>query len=306
MNYIVFDLEFNQPSSKEQLILDPFPFCNEVIQIGAVKMDEKYNIIGTIDILVNPFYYKHIGHAAKKRIEVYREHFQRSMSFPEAYKSFLDFCEKEYCLFAWGPTDIEILNENAFIHRLQPICNVQYFDVQNLFFKCIGGNKPQERLQDAVKKMRLEQYTAHNAFNDAYSTAEILCKLKVDLKKSCVLNNTAQLNSALYINEEYSSKNDALQRAQEGKIICSCGLQASIDHLIVLGKRKAISASRCICGKEYFIVAKFSDNKAAKKIYLQCYKQTMNERIKALYLKQKQIDDSIKAYAESHSRKYKK
>ena len=44
MNYMVFDLEFNQPSSKEELVLEPFPFCFEVIQIGAIKMDEKFKI----------------------------------------------------------------------------------------------------------------------------------------------------------------------------------------------------------------------------------------------------------------------
>ena len=83
MNYIVFDLEFNQPSSKEELILKPFPFYFEVVQIGAVKMDEKYEIEETIDIQVKPFYYKHIGNAAKNRIGIYRDRFQQLMSFSE-------------------------------------------------------------------------------------------------------------------------------------------------------------------------------------------------------------------------------
>ena len=102
MNYIVFDLEFNQPSSKEQLILEPFPFCFEVVQIGAVKMDEKYKIRETIDIQVEPIFYKNIGNAARSRIGLYSKHFQRSMAFSEAYERFIDFCGKEYCLFTWG------------------------------------------------------------------------------------------------------------------------------------------------------------------------------------------------------------
>ena len=77
MNYIVFDLEFNQPLSKEQLVLEPFPLCFEVVQIGAVKMDEKCRIQEPIDIMVKPCYYKHIGNDARKRIGIYSKHFQQ-------------------------------------------------------------------------------------------------------------------------------------------------------------------------------------------------------------------------------------
>ena len=42
MNYIIFDLEWNQPmlkvNSKPQM-----PF--EIIEIGAIKLDEKFSII---------------------------------------------------------------------------------------------------------------------------------------------------------------------------------------------------------------------------------------------------------------------
>ena len=102
MNYIVFDLEFNQPSSKEQLILEPFPFCFEVVQIGAVKMDEKYKIRETIDIQVEPIFYKNIGNAARSRIGLYSEHFQRSMAFSEAYERFIDFAGKSIACLHGG------------------------------------------------------------------------------------------------------------------------------------------------------------------------------------------------------------
>ena len=92
MNYIVFDLEFSQPLSKEQLVLEPFPLYFEVIQIGAVKMDEKCSIQETIDIMVKPRYYKHIGNDARNRIGIYSKHFQQIMTFSEAYEKFLEFC----------------------------------------------------------------------------------------------------------------------------------------------------------------------------------------------------------------------
>ena len=44
MNYIVLDLEWNQSPSGKKNTVEDIPF--EIIQMGAVKLDEKYNIIG--------------------------------------------------------------------------------------------------------------------------------------------------------------------------------------------------------------------------------------------------------------------
>ena len=42
MNYIVMDLEWNQSAKGKQFSEDHFPF--EIIQIGAVKLDENKNV----------------------------------------------------------------------------------------------------------------------------------------------------------------------------------------------------------------------------------------------------------------------
>ncbi len=305
MNYIVFDLEFSQPLSKEQLVLEPFPLCFEVVQIGAVKMDEKCRIQETIDIMVKPSYYKHIGNDARKRIGIYSKRFQQIMTFSEAYEKFLEFCGKEYYLFSWGANDINILNKNILIHGLQPNYSVMCFDVQKLFAEYFEERKSQIGLQDAIKKMHLERYTAHNAFNDAYSTAEILSKLMITPKKTHTINKIIECDNVLYIDEECFSRSDAIKRAEEIKISCSCGAQANMGHMIRLGKSKVIASSQCVCGKEYFIVVKTLKSKSGDQINLQCYKWIMSEELKTFYLKQKKIDDAIMEYAEKHNRKNK-
>ena len=47
MHYIVFDLEWNQPYTLEPNMIrrSGFPFIGEVIQIGAVKLDESLQIV---------------------------------------------------------------------------------------------------------------------------------------------------------------------------------------------------------------------------------------------------------------------
>ncbi len=41
MEYVAFDLEWNQPESAEEFIKEPISFPGEIIQIGAVKLDEE-------------------------------------------------------------------------------------------------------------------------------------------------------------------------------------------------------------------------------------------------------------------------
>ena len=237
---------------------------------------------------------------------MYSQSFQQLMTFSKAYERFIDFCGKEYCMFTWGATDIDILNKNAMIHGLQPNNSVKCFDVQKLFIEYTGANKRHISLQDAVGKMHLERYVAHNAFNDAYSTAEILSKLMIEPQKFHAINRKTEIDDILYINEECFSKADALKRAQESKINCSCGAKTQVERMIVLGKSKAVSTSQCICGKEYFIVVKMLKNKSNGKINLQCHRWIMSEELKAFYLKHKKIDDAIIEYAKNHGKNNKR
>ena len=202
--------------------------------------------------------------------------------------------------------DVYYLSGYVKAFRLQPNYGVMCFDVQKLFSEHFEEGKSQIGLQDAIKKMHLERYTAHNAFNDAYSTAEILSKLMITPQKTRTINKIIECDDVLYIDEECSSKSDAIKRAKESKITCSCGAQANMGHMIRLGKSKVIAGSQCACGKEYFIVVKTLKSKSSDQINLQCYKWIMSEELKTFYLKQKKIDDAIMEYAEKHNRKNKK
>ena len=53
MNYIILDLEWNQAIKKMKLYLE-----GEIIQIGAVKLNEFFEKIETFKIGIAPKYYK--------------------------------------------------------------------------------------------------------------------------------------------------------------------------------------------------------------------------------------------------------
>lgn len=58
MNYIVLELEWNQPYSMKSMIRSPVYLQGEIIQISAVKLDEQFNLLDTFKIMVTPKYYR--------------------------------------------------------------------------------------------------------------------------------------------------------------------------------------------------------------------------------------------------------
>ena len=60
MNYIVLDLEWNQPYSKEKRYSNGVPVMSEVIQLGAVKLDSKLEVMGKFERNICPVFYKKI------------------------------------------------------------------------------------------------------------------------------------------------------------------------------------------------------------------------------------------------------
>ena len=64
-NYIIFDLEWNQsPRGREDSVAD-FPF--EIIEIGAVKLDENFQMVDEFHRRIRPQVY---AGAAKRRYMV--------------------------------------------------------------------------------------------------------------------------------------------------------------------------------------------------------------------------------------------
>ena len=66
MNYIVFDLEWNQSPIGQAGEHPRMPF--EIIEIGAVKLDENYNVIDEFSRLVKPKIYTKLHKIIKQML----------------------------------------------------------------------------------------------------------------------------------------------------------------------------------------------------------------------------------------------
>lgn len=176
MEYIVFDLEFNQGFDRKlnkTVSNEKCPF--EIIQIGAVKLDSNLEIVDTFNTFIKPHIYKEIHPFIKKMTNITNEDVKDAPCFSEAFDMFKSFIDKEKnILCVWGNGDLKELYRNINYYNLSTDnLSSTYINVQHhasVYFKNPSGKSI--GLQNAITLLELNQDKSyHNALNDAYYTS---------------------------------------------------------------------------------------------------------------------------------------
>ncbi len=200
MNYIIFDLEFNQSlnSKKENKNLIPSKCPFEIIQIGAVKLDENLQVVSTLDRLVKPELYTIMQPFVEEITGITMDILNNAKSFKEIYKEFIEFIGLDMSvLCVWGLADVKELFRNIEYHELDtsPVPK-DYINLQlyaSKYLDCPKGTNI--GLKSAVELLNIKlENNFHNAFNDAYYTAEVFKKLYSNKIKPITYNNNKNFN----------------------------------------------------------------------------------------------------------------
>ena len=185
MNYIVMDMEWNQPwpgspSSKKVL---PVQIRGEIIQIGAVRITEDQQVADEFQVLIKPKYYRHLNRRVSKLTGIKETQLrEEGVPFPEAIESFRSWCGEDIVFLTWGFDDIGILRENLMLFQLDTAFSEKWYNAQMIFNAQTAGSSAQKALKTAMEIFGIEApRPAHDALGDAYHTALICARL--DLKK---------------------------------------------------------------------------------------------------------------------------
>ncbi len=195
MNYIIFDMEWNQPFSKESAIHSPIYLSGEIIQIGAIKMNERGKAIDCIDLLIAPTFYKKLHYRIKKITGIDQKMLVGKPDFKAAIRTFRDWCGEDCILLSWGYDDIQILKDNLLMHSMDESWLPPCLNLQGIYNHQISHENRQFSLEHALEQLKLQSdLPAHNAFNDAIDTARVARAL--NLKKG--IRHYDELNGVLW------------------------------------------------------------------------------------------------------------
>lgn len=225
MNYIVFDLEWNQCPYGKEKENKRLPF--EIIEIGAVKLDENRNILDSFQQFIKPAVYRKLHFRTREILDIDKQDLEKGASFREAVKKFIDWCGKDAKFCTWGPADLVELQRNMRFYHLLGLLKgpLYYYDVQKLFGLFFEGEKSFRSLENAIEFLHMKKEGQfHRALNDAYYTAEIFSQIPISVVTEnysidCYQNPknrkdqiyTVFPNYSKFISREFQSKEDAMK-----------------------------------------------------------------------------------------------
>ena len=225
MNYIVFDLEWNQCPYGKDRENKRLPF--EIIEFGAVKLDENRKVIDKFQQIVKPAVYHRLHYRTKEIFNSDKSTLESGLSFSKSVRRFLRWCGEDVVFCTWGPTDLIELQRNlkyyTMLHFLEG--PIRYYDLQKIFGIACEGKKNCRSLEYAIDFLKIEKTESfHRALHDAWYTAEVFAKLPIEVVEKNYSIDTYQNpkskkeeihvmfeNYSKYISREFPTKEDAMK-----------------------------------------------------------------------------------------------
>lgn len=178
MNYIIVDLEMNPVAGERKA---ERKICrNEIIEIGAVIMDESFLVLGEFKTLVKPEYNDRIYKKYETLTGITTQMVSTAPTFATAYEMFVTWCESygsDYEVYAWSENDYaQIVAEMKLKNytREEMIMPLgKWLDFQKEYKETLGL----ERIMSLEKALNYAGIVfeghMHDALCDAKNTAEL-------------------------------------------------------------------------------------------------------------------------------------
>ena len=183
MNYIVLDMEWNQPwpgspSAKKVL---PVQIRGEIIQIGAVRIREEDQVADEFQVMIKPKYYRRLNRRVSKLTGIKESQLkEQGVPMEQAMEDFRTWCGEDPVLLTWGFDDVTILRENLQLYGLETGWTEHWYNAQMIFNAQTDGSNSQKALKTAMEIFGIEaSRPAHDALGDAYHTALICARLNL-------------------------------------------------------------------------------------------------------------------------------
>lgn len=173
MNYVILDLEWNTAFSK----IDG-QFINEIIEFGAVKLNEKLEIIDEFSSFVQPQIEKKLRTRVKTLTNISNSDVENAETFETVCEKFTKWTGdiENTLIMSWGEMDIRALMSNCkYFYGDYFIPFVKYYiDLQAYFMQMKGLPKGNQiGLSNAASMIDVnpDDFVHHRALNDSELSA---------------------------------------------------------------------------------------------------------------------------------------
>lgn len=244
MNYIIYDLEWNQPHSRENTVTEPVYLEGEIIEIGAVKLDDTFRPVDEFKVYISPVYYKKMHHAVASLTHIHDKLLAaQGIGFAEAYRKFMDWCGDACIFMTWSMSDLPMLIDNMVLHgldlaELPPCC-----DIQRIFGREIMRTQTRYSLEMALSMLKEKPETAHDALNDARNTVKVCDHLDLDQYLEEYISTVYALpsNSLLYDAKQQMMSDETLL-----EFVCPvCGQAVRCESWVPSGRNSHFAYGIC-------------------------------------------------------------
>ena len=183
-NLVLFDLEWN-------IGYQPFifnyhgvqqTFRGEIIEIGAVKIDEDANVLDTFSIHLRPRIFRCLQHHIAKVTGLTQEDLDKGEPIIQGLRRFMKWCGPDAEFAEWGMDDVPVLKQNLFLCNLDESRPTVWYDLQQLFLREYPRKEGEGmKLENVVTRMGIPlERPFHDALSDTLYTAD-LCRM-LDLR----------------------------------------------------------------------------------------------------------------------------
>lgn len=253
---VILDLEWNGTYSKRLK-----GFINEIIEFGAVKVDDNLQLADTFSLLVRPQVGKKISGKIATLTNITDEELESGRQFMQVVSRFRKWAG-DCILMTWGTSDILTLIENCryFSGSDRIPFLTDYVDLQAYCEKCMVYDKgKQVGLSTAAQLLGIdeESFDHHRALDDSLLSLKCLQKLySSEELQNFVQDATVQ---EFYDRMEFRTvilcdlENPLLQDADMSFVCPVCGASAQKTSEWFLHNKSFRAAFHCsACGKKFY------------------------------------------------------
>lgn len=261
MKYIIIDLEWNGNQTADG-------YFNEIIEIGAVSLDENMNVVGEFQQLVKPQVTKKLKGRIKELTHITNDELKNAEGFVSVYGKLKKWIgeDEDNCLLSWGNADVLVLYENLNHYKmLNDIYVIRHFcDAQLLCQQALEISLSKQVGLSALAEMAeidIGDAQLHRALNDSKLTAKCLAKLfTADLYSRFA--KTADKEFYARINfKSYSISDPDDERIRQNKLMVecpNCGIYMKRLTKFSHRNKKHYARYQCGgCGRSYNIAHSF-------------------------------------------------